>query len=391
VSVFLALVTGYLLGSFLPAYFLTKWILGIDIRNVGTYHAGTTNVYRAVGLWPAAVTALYDTTKGIMALSFARSLGVPHWVAYLSGYSAILGHVFPFYLQFRGGKGAATTVGLLLFFLWNHWLVLPLRVLLLDFLVLLSIVLTILWSSRRGDVVGLFVLPALGVLLWLRTIEDAWFVLLLIFTLFLINLKNTLDQKLIRFSEGTRVWRVLIRPAAIALLVLGLKMEKGNFLLLNGAVLLLFLLMDVIRLFSKRVSEFFHNEVPFKIFKEKERVRVSSMTLFLLGILLSFLLFDVRVAFVSGCFLTFGDLAAKIIGMSFGKRKLFEKTLEGSLAYLVVSVYVAHVASVLGFVGLTAGLLGALASTVCEVIPLSIDDNVSVPIFSALVMSLLGA
>ncbi|RKX42226.1 MAG: glycerol-3-phosphate acyltransferase, partial [Thermotogae bacterium] len=64
----LPILLGYLLGSFLPAYFLTKLTVGVDIRTVGTMHAGTTNVKRIAGTWPAVLTALYDTTKGIIAM-----------------------------------------------------------------------------------------------------------------------------------------------------------------------------------------------------------------------------------------------------------------------------------------------------------------------------------
>ncbi|MFN4190417.1 MAG: glycerol-3-phosphate acyltransferase [Pseudothermotoga sp.] len=78
--IWLPLVLGYLLGSFLPAYFLTKWITGIDVRTVGTHHAGTTNVYRVAGFAPAMVTAVYDLLKGILAVFISNSLGYPEWV-----------------------------------------------------------------------------------------------------------------------------------------------------------------------------------------------------------------------------------------------------------------------------------------------------------------------
>ena len=112
------------------------------------------------------------------------------------------------------------------------------------------------------------------------------------------------------------------------------------------------------------------------------------MTLFLLGVLLIFLLFEKNIAVVSSCFLILGDLSAKVIGMSFGKKKFFEKTLEGSLAHLVVSIYVAYIAYIMNLMSFHEGFVGAVTATICEILPLSIDDNVSVPIFSALTMSL---
>jgi len=387
-SIFVPSMIGYLLGSMLPAYFLTRLILGIDIRSVGTFHAGTTNVFRVAGLWPAVVTAFYDTTKGILAIQISRAMGYPDWASYLSGLCAVVGHVYPFYLQFRGGKGAATTVGLLLFFLWHTWLKLPMKMLLPDLLILLSMVLTIFWISRKGDVVGIFVLPALEVVLWLRMGAKIWFAEVLIGILLYINLKNIVERKLIQFSGDVRKWRILIRPVSILLIFLGFNMGRNSFLLLTGIVLGIFFLMDVIRLMSRRVGSFFHEEMNFKLFKEVERKKISSMTLFLLGVLLTFLLFEKNIAVVSSCFLILGDLSAKVIGMSFGKKKFFEKTLEGSLAHLVVSIYVAYIAYIMNLMSLHVGFVGAITATICEILPLSIDDNVSVPIFSALTMSL---
>lgn len=109
-NVLVAVLIGYLLGSFSPAYFLTKWILGIDIRSVGLHHAGTTNVLKNVGLWPAVLTATYDLAKGVLALKLSFLLGFPEHVCFISALSAIIGHVFPFYLQFRGGRGALRPV-----------------------------------------------------------------------------------------------------------------------------------------------------------------------------------------------------------------------------------------------------------------------------------------
>jgi len=387
VGIIIAILLGYLLGSFLPAYFITRMVLGVDIRKLGTKHAGTTNVYRNVGLWPAVLTALYDTSKGVLAFKLSSLLHLPEQICFVSAMASVAGHMFPFYLQFRGGRGAATTVGILLYFLWTEWLKLPFSTLLSDLSVLALIVLVIFLISKKGDVVGLFVLPALALLVMLRIPDRSYLIVLPVFVLLAINIYNIISWKMIKFQEDIRPWRVLIRPAAFLLLVLGYRIEKPSFMLLMSVLIAIFLVLDLVRLSHRRVQRFFHDEFKFKMFKEAERKRLSSMTLFLLGVTLSYLFFENGLAIAACSFLILGDLAAKIIGMNFGKRKLFHKTVEGTLAHLVLCIYTAYVLHVMNFVPLGVGMLGAIAATICEALPLAINDNVSVPLFSGIVMN----
>jgi glycerol-3-phosphate acyltransferase PlsY len=387
VGIIIAILLGYLLGSFLPAYFITRMVLGVDIRKLGTKHAGTTNVYRNVGLWPAVLTALYDTSKGVLAFKLASILDLPEQICFVSAMASVAGHMFPFYLQFRGGRGAATTVGILLYFLWTEWLKLPFSTLLSDLSILALIVLVLFLTSRRGDVVGLFVLPALALLVMLRIPDRSYLIVLPVFVLLAINIYNIISWKMIKFQEDIRPWRVFIRPAAFLLLVLGYRIEKTSFMLLMSVLIAIFLVLDLVRLSHRRVERFFHDEFKFKMFKETERKRLSSMTLFLLGVTLSYLFFENGLAIAACSFLILGDLAAKIIGMNFGKRKLFHKTVEGTLAHLVLCIYTAYVLHVMNFVPLGVGMLGAIAATICEALPLAINDNVSVPLFSGIVMN----
>lgn len=386
-GIIIAILLGYLLGSFLPAYFITRMVLGVDIRKLGTKHAGTTNVYRNVGLWPAVLTALYDTSKGVLAFKLSSLLHLPEQICFVSAMASVAGHMFPFYLQFRGGRGAATTVGILLYFLWTEWLKLPFSTLLSDLSVLALIVLVIFLISKKGDVVGSFVLPALALLVMLRIPDRSYLIVLPVFVLLAINIYNIISWKMIKFQEDIRPWRVLIRPAAFLLLVLGYRIEKTSFMLLMSVLIAIFLVLDLVRLSHRRVQRFFHDEFKFKMFKEAERKRLSSMTLFLLGVTLSYLFFENGLAIAACSFLILGDLAAKIIGMNFGKRKLFHKTVEGTLAHLVLCIYTAYVLHVMNFVPLGVGMLGAIAATICEALPLAINDNVSVPLFSGIVMN----
>lgn len=103
---------GYLLGSINPAYILGK-IKGFDIREKGTGNAGASNRKLTMG-WPAFfVCAIYDATKAMIAMVITSKIfpGILA-VKVLAGCRAVVGHCFPFYLKFKGGKGFASFIGL---------------------------------------------------------------------------------------------------------------------------------------------------------------------------------------------------------------------------------------------------------------------------------------
>ena len=110
----LAVLIGYLLGSFPAAYIIGRFRKGIDIRTVGSRNMGTLNTFREVGLLEAVAVLILDVGKGIAAIFIARTLGVNQIVVLASGAAAMAGHVFPVFLSFHGGKGGATAMGILL-------------------------------------------------------------------------------------------------------------------------------------------------------------------------------------------------------------------------------------------------------------------------------------
>ena len=105
---------GYLLGSISPAYFLGKALKGIDVRDRGFRNAGARNVYHLLGVLPAFLTAIVDLGKGVAAVLIARRLlSLPDVWLFVPAWAAVLGHIFPFYLRFRGGKGMAVSIGII--------------------------------------------------------------------------------------------------------------------------------------------------------------------------------------------------------------------------------------------------------------------------------------
>jgi len=106
-----ALAVAYLLGSLTFATILVRAVRGIDIRTVGSGNAGGTNVLRTSGKGLALLVALLDILKGVVAVLLMTSVTYdPRWLG-AAAVAAVLGHVFPVFFGFRGGKGVATAVG----------------------------------------------------------------------------------------------------------------------------------------------------------------------------------------------------------------------------------------------------------------------------------------
>jgi acyl phosphate:glycerol-3-phosphate acyltransferase len=120
-DIIIAIIIGYLLGSFPSAYLAGRLRKGIDIRKVGSKNMGAMNVFYEVGPLDAALVTLADLGKGIGAILLVRwLLGYPlssqfDFLTGLTGAAAVIGHIFPIFLKFHGGKGAATAIGILIF------------------------------------------------------------------------------------------------------------------------------------------------------------------------------------------------------------------------------------------------------------------------------------
>jgi len=112
-----AFVIGYLLGSIPFGLLLTRVAGTADLRSIGSGNIGATNVLRTGRKGLAAATLLLDMLKGTVAVLIAGSLGGPN-AAMLAALGAFLGHLFPVWLKFRGGKGVAVYIGVLLGLFW---------------------------------------------------------------------------------------------------------------------------------------------------------------------------------------------------------------------------------------------------------------------------------
>lgn len=114
-SLFLSYLLAYLLGSFPSAFLVGRLRFGIDIREHGSGNMGASNVFRVLGKKWGVITLVLDIAKGGLAVVLSKQLGiVSDGFLLFSGLFAFLGHVFPIWLKFKGGKGVAVASGVFL-------------------------------------------------------------------------------------------------------------------------------------------------------------------------------------------------------------------------------------------------------------------------------------
>lgn len=122
IAAIITVIAAYLIGSINFAVIFSNAFMKQDVRNMGSGNAGTTNVMRNGGFLPGALTFICDALKGFVAsyigyLVFDYMMHLTTWSmaiygAYICGTACMLGHVFPVFYQFKGGKGVATSVGI---------------------------------------------------------------------------------------------------------------------------------------------------------------------------------------------------------------------------------------------------------------------------------------
>lgn len=123
-------IIAYLLGSISFSVIISKKIAGFDVREKGSGNAGTTNVLRTVGKKASIITLICDVLKGVVAILVAYIAGLilkdsvdRALLIQLAGLAVIIGHTFPIFFGFKGGKGIATALGVLLITNWNIGLI----------------------------------------------------------------------------------------------------------------------------------------------------------------------------------------------------------------------------------------------------------------------------
>ena len=122
-------IIAYLIGSINFSVILSKKMAGFDVREKGSGNAGTTNMLRTVGKKAAAITLICDILKGVVSILIAMVIGKIvqgsniALLVQIAGVAVILGHTFPVFFKFKGGKGVATSLGVLIMSNWQIGLI----------------------------------------------------------------------------------------------------------------------------------------------------------------------------------------------------------------------------------------------------------------------------
>jgi acyl phosphate:glycerol-3-phosphate acyltransferase len=152
-----AVIVAYLIGSIPFGYLIVRGKIGADIRQTGSGGTGATNVSRRAGKVAGVLTLLLDATKGSAAVLIAKTVSGDDWIIAAAAIAVLVGHIFPVWLGFRGGKGVATGAGV--------FLVLAPVALLLAGIIFLAIVVLTRYVSL-GSIVAAATIP---LFVWLRS------------------------------------------------------------------------------------------------------------------------------------------------------------------------------------------------------------------------------
>jgi glycerol-3-phosphate acyltransferase PlsY len=151
------LIVGYSIGSLPLGYLIALRLKGIDLRAVGSGNVGAANVYRTAGLALAILVVSVDVAKGAGSVLIAARLTPGAAGSAAAGVAAILGHVYPIWLRFRGGKGVATACGV-------FWILAPLAT-----AIAAGVFVATVWATRYVSLGSLLATIALPPLAWITS------------------------------------------------------------------------------------------------------------------------------------------------------------------------------------------------------------------------------
>ena len=393
ISMFIiSLFIGYILGTINPGYLIGR-MKGIDIRQVGTKNPGTSNVWHTLGKKYGIFTAAYDIFKSLIACIIAiYALGLDYFFAQFSGILAIIGHCFPFYLGFRGGKGVASAIGMLPYYVsmyisstesWNFNMI---------YLVIFLLIVALLFIYITGllSMLAWIMFPIMGFasfILYPGNAFNIFFVIILSFLVGFVTYSAVINKKFpLKGKIFKADWiRMGLRLLTIFFLVFYDLFGKPTALVIIIIFGALFISIDLFRIIRGKEDD----EKPLEargLYRKGETKKFSSISIYVVAFFMSILLFPREIAFSATVYLIFGDIFGKIFGLGFGKHKLLNKTVEGTLAYAGCMCLSGYVLFMLLDISPIILIIGGIAAPITELLSLEMNDNFTVSLISGTVM-----
>ncbi len=324
---------GYIIGSASPGYFFGRLVKKIDIRDYGNFNTGATNTFHVIGRKYGIITAIIDILKTPLAYYIGLQQFNPN-LAIIFGLAAVVGHVAPVYLGFRGGRGIASLVGL------------------------------IVVASFFSNPIYVLVLT-IGAIIYAINISS---------TPIYISFRHFLKLSALVFPLGL----ILFSHHSISIVILILFFTSLSF--------------DTLRWLIPSLNKKYLAKP--NLAKEKERNRLSGYTLFLASAFLIISFFSKEIAIISLTYFILGDFFApmsKAIQFLPQKKIIYDRTIAGAVTLFTVTLGAGFFLMSLTALSLSLPIIiyGALLVTFFDHLSFLVDDNLLVPVGTAIVLSLL--
>jgi dolichol kinase len=186
---------------------------------------------------------------------------------------------------------------------------------------------------------------------------------------------------------GVEITRKIVHLATLVIPVGYALTSEETVLIFLVPFFLCFLSVDLLRHFHSGLASLFRKYFFGRVLREEEKPTFMGSTYFLFSTILTILLFPKSIAIASLLILILADTSAALVGKGIGRVSIYGKTLEGSLAFLLTSLLIVWIYPNLNR---CSGTLGALGATIIEILPIKINDNLTIPLVAGAIMFFLA-